>query len=145
MSVGDILVYADAGCKVTGSFSSILDFLQHSEHKIIVGPNCPVTEFTKMDLYEQCNTEYTQWIGKPSIEANRIFICKNEYTTDIINQWWNLSQIYHNIDDTPSIKSNSYDFKDHRHDQAILSLLLLKNGCHVIYLDNIIRADRIRE
>lgn len=145
MNDGDILVYADAGCKITGNLKPLLDFCYHSEHKFIVAPNCPVTEFTKMDLYEECGTTYKDWIGKPSIEANRLIICKTKHTMNIIDEWWRLSQIYHNIDDSPSIKPNSIDFKEHRHDQAILTLLLLVRGCHVIHLDSMIRADRIRE
>ncbi len=47
-------------------------------------------------------------------------------TRSIIDFWYNIGCNYHMIDDSPSIKENYNNFIEHRHDQAIFSLLLKK-------------------
>jgi len=48
-------------------------------------------------------------------------MCKD--TRDLVNEWYNLSCDYHLIDDSSSVAQNFDCFKEHRHDQSILSLL----------------------
>ena len=48
----------------------------------------------------------------------------NEKTYNFIKLWNNIMTNYHLIDDTPSKSPNFKEFKEHRHDQSILSLLL---------------------
>ena len=43
---------------------------------------------------------------------------------NFIKDWYNLGCKYHLIDDSISKEKNSREFKDHRHDQSIFSLLL---------------------
>ena len=43
-----------------------------------------------------------------------------------MNTIYNYACTYHNIDDTPSIIPNYPNFKEHRHDQSIFSLLTKK-------------------
>ena len=57
-------------------------------------------------------------------QASMIFIKKNNTTLEFVKEWYNLSCNYHFIDDSPSILKNDDTFKEHRHDQAIFSLLL---------------------
>ena len=42
----------------------------------------------------------------------------------------NIGCNYHLIDDTPSLLENTVDFREHRHDQSIYSLLLKKYNIH---------------
>ena len=55
-----------------------------------------------------------------------LYVCKE--TRSLIDEWYNISCDYHLIDDSPSIISNHNEFREHRHDQSILSLLIKKNN-----------------
>ena len=67
--------------------------------------------------------------------ANTIILYVCEETRNLINEWYNICCDYHYIDDTPSIIPNHSLYKEHRHDQSILSLLIKKNN---LYNENII-------
>ena len=47
-------------------------------------------------------------------------------TRTLVNRWYELCCNYHLIDDSPSIAPNLPEFIEHRHDQAIFSLLTKK-------------------
>jgi hypothetical protein len=65
------------------------------------------------------NITQTQTIG-----AGIIFIKKCEESMVLINQWRRVFESdFSLIDDTPSKSQNLADFKEHRHDQAIFSLI----------------------
>jgi hypothetical protein len=68
--------------------------------------------------------EYDEIMNSEQHQATMIMIKKNNTTTDFVNDWYNCSQIYHLIDDSPSISANYPGFVEHRHDQSIFSLLL---------------------
>ena len=58
------------------------------------------------------------------IQSNTLLIMKNDTTMQITKTWYDIGCIYRFIDDTPSITPNSELFREHRHDQSILSILL---------------------
>jgi hypothetical protein len=53
------------------------------------------------------------------------FLVCNE-TRVLVNEWYEISSDYHNIDDSESIIPNFECFLEHRHDQSIFSLLTKK-------------------
>jgi hypothetical protein len=56
--------------------------------------------------------------------TNMFYVC--DKTRDLVNKWYEIACDYHIIDDSPSIVPNMECFRDHRHDQAIFSLLTKK-------------------
>lgn len=59
-------------------------------------------------------------------EATYIWIIKNEFTVSLINEYLEYAQDERIITDLPSSSPNHSEFKDHRHDQSIWSLLCKK-------------------
>lgn len=57
---------------------------------------------------------------------------KTPETLFFASTWYNLCCNYHNIDDTPSIESNFPNFKEHRHDQSVFSILSKVFDCMVV-------------
>ena len=63
--------------------------------------------------------------------ASVIILRKTQHTIDLINKWLSYSETYNLINDTKSYVEHS-NFKDHRHDQSIYSLLVKKYGTILI-------------
>jgi hypothetical protein len=59
-------------------------------------------------------------------EATYIWLIKNEFTVNLINEYLTFAQNESIITDKPSQNPNYPEFKDHRHDQSIWSLLCKK-------------------
>jgi len=129
---GDVLLYLDAKCSlhVSGKdrFMEYLDILDKSENKtVLVQYTNPIKDWCKMDtikyfgveklvLEDNANEIAPGIILTSSTEKNKIFF----------KLFYDESCNYHNIDDSPSISPNIPSFKEHRHDQTILSILAIK-------------------
>lgn len=141
---GDILFYSDAGCTLSKPLTNLIEFCKQSQFGVIAGPSCLVREFTKMDLFSAIGIPFEHMKDKWMVEAGRLVIQKRDHTINFIKEWWNFSQQYHLIDDSPSIEPNHPGFQDHRHDQSIFTLLSYKYGVHVIPYEGTVDATRLK-
>ncbi len=133
MEDNDILIYADAGCtlniKGLYRFKEYINLVKNSEYGIITFQlPYPEYQYTKMDTIESINSN----LNSKQLHATVIIMRKCPHVLNIVNQWVLFSENYHLIDDTPSIKPNHSEFKDHRHDQSIFSLICKKMGSIII-------------
>jgi len=138
MNENDVLLYCDVGCELNQHGKTKLD----EYYNIVSNPNNSGLlnfqmeglfeyQWNKSDLFDLIGSS-TDDINSGQIHATTFFIRKCEKTINIINEWYNISCNYHMISDSPSIIPNHPQFRDHRHDQSILSLLLKKNNTDLI-------------
>jgi len=153
MKDGDLLLYLDAGCHLNkagikrlkeyfeildGSESGVLAFqskqptadispLQYDGRRLFDQPNY---EWVKGDLFDYFGVRYDKsYTHAQAIGAGIIFVKKCEQSLALIREWQEIiSQNFSLLDDTPSKSQNLEGFREHRHDQAIFSLLCLKYG-----------------
>jgi hypothetical protein len=136
MKEGEILFYADAGCKfnVGHPVKDLLDKFDHMRKtkKIIRGCTCPEVYWTKMDLVKLLKMETHPKLKGPQYCATAFMLIKTPEIVNVINEWWNISirDNYHYINNSPSISKNHAGFKEHRHDQSIFSLLVKKHNIY---------------
>jgi hypothetical protein len=152
MQDGDILLYLDCGCQIDIRRKDYINqYLNIMNTEYIVGVYGSLeVESTKIDLLQKLNADF-------SIMLNTIDLCNPyffqnastallfqvcEKTRNLVNEWYELSCDYHNINDDPSILPNSQWFKEHRHDQSIFSLLTKKYNLFSTY--NLLCIDLIR-
>ena len=128
MEEGDILMYLDCGCEIGEKKQSkiklFFDFVK--KHKIIATHVCVEKDWNKMDLVEFLEMKNSKKLNQQQIQSGALLFYKDENTKKIIDLWYEISCDYHLIDDTPSLKPNLQCFREHRHDQSILSLLIKK-------------------
>jgi len=62
--------------------------------------------------------------------TNMFLVC--DKTRELVNRWYEFCCDYHLIDDSPSVVPNLPEFIEHRHDQAVFSLLTKKCNYLVI-------------
>jgi len=82
-------------------------------------------EWTKSDLYDlMCPGLLPQYDNGGQYNANFVLLQKNAHTVKFIDDWMVAAKNYHLISDKPSQKLNFAGFKENRHDQSMLSLLI---------------------
>ena len=130
---GDFLFYLDSKYYFTESFTELYNEpIQNTD--ILVWNNKPNETtnqfkfYCKPDVIHKYNMEdyaYNQNINE--FWAGAIFIKKTTNSVSIMNEWLEMCCNYSDITDSPSISSNPY-FRDHRHDQSLLTIVLYKNN-----------------
>jgi hypothetical protein len=145
MNDGDILQYTDAGCHLNKKGINRLEeyflFTKNSKQGILVfqskPPEPPLIydnrkllyqpdyKWIKGDLLDYLNVRNNELItNTETIGATVIFIKKDNTSKDIIDEWLSIIiKDFSFIDNTPSKSDNMHGFIEHRHDQAIFSLL----------------------
>jgi hypothetical protein len=131
---GDIVFYLDSKYYFLEKFDNLFEPLL-KDKDIAVWKNKPNTglnfmkNWCKMDvilkygMYDKIFKENVLdcWAG--------CIVCrKTNITLNIISTWLEMACNYENITDSPSINKNAQEFKEHRHDQSLLSIVLHKNN-----------------
>lgn len=86
--------------------------------------------YTKMDLskFLEMNTK-KELLKRGHMQLGVLLMLKCNEIINLCNEWNEISSLnYHLIDDSPSIEKNFDGFREHRHDQSVLSLLVKKNN-----------------
>jgi hypothetical protein len=129
MNWGDQLLYADSGCEIKGSLQPLFDLLK--EQDIVsfhLGDYHKEEMWTKNDLFEEMKLLDKKYKESPHCLASYFLIRKTKRIVEFFDEYVNLCINLHLVDDSPSVTPNSPFFKEHRHDQSVLSLLIKKYG-----------------
>lgn len=125
MAEGDLLLYCDTGCELKGSIEPLFELLAKQDVVPFELPAHPERVWTKGDVFEALGAhefkDTMQRVGGISLFRNGPFSRK------FVQEWASLCDQVHLLDDAPSKTKNYPDFKDHRHDQSIWSLLSKKH------------------
>lgn len=150
---GDIIIYVDIGCHINprGSkrFEEYLSLIEANNNYIIgfqpknseyisvekgLNLSWPDKYFAKRDLIDYLGIHQSDdAISSETIVATAIILKKDERAVNFIKKWQDVYFAdFHFIDDTESINKNLDGFREHRHDQAIFSLLAKKAGIETL-------------
>ena len=140
----DILLYLDCGCELgLNRKDKLLECINIVKNDKIVGTTtCVERDWNKMDLIEKLGMNKSEYLDTAQRQGgtNLFLVCKE--TRLLVNEWYELCCDYHNIDDSASILPNFECFREHRHDQAIFSLLTKKYNIFNNNLMDAIYCDR---
>jgi hypothetical protein len=127
---GDILLYLDCGCELDiRKRDKLAALFEVAKQDYIVGSFIDVEkDWTKKDLILEMDMNKAEYLETPQHQGGVLLFYVCDLTRDLVNKWYTLAcgNDYHNIDETPSICDEDEDFKEHRHDQSIFSLLSKK-------------------
>jgi len=130
MNDNDILLFLDAGCEIVNNEKTkelMMGFINKcNETEILYSPAGHNEKlYNKMDLIDYMKLNNDQIKDSMQYQTGVIFIKKNNKMLDFIKEWYSIaiSNNYHLIDDSASKIPNDQLFIEHRHDQAIFSLL----------------------
>jgi hypothetical protein len=141
MSDNDILMYIDSGCEIKiheNIYNKIMDYINKCDQYELLYSSTYQTEkrWNKSDNFVLLNLNNPDILNSDQKQATIFIIKKNQKMVDFIDDWYSICSNYNTIDDTPSTVPNDESFLDHRHDQAIFSLLIKSRKYHNINTDN---------
>lgn len=146
---GDCVVYSDAGIEFIAPVRPIVDrtdqdiflFGNNWEHahwckRDVVEKVWPTFANAPMDRLWNAVADSATWtrFGKQA-QASVIFLRVTDYTRAFVKEWldWCLFEDGRLIDDSPSRLPNHPEFREHRHDQAILTTMAYREGIKLHY------------
>jgi hypothetical protein len=151
MKEGDLLLYVDIGCHLNPlGINRLIEYFwlakddkkgilafqlikPDSSNSVLKYDGFPLTDhriarFTKGDLLDFFQVRDDSRITRSQQTEATVIIIKNcKKSKEILKEWRDIIWKHFNlVDDTPSISPNFPEFLEHRHDQAIWSLLCEK-------------------
>jgi hypothetical protein len=125
----DILFYCDSKYYFTEPFKKL--FYDKMYNNILIWKNKPnessyyFKQWCKMDVIKKYNMHNVTFINNYEIcWAGCMVLRKNTTITNLIKRWLTICCNENDITDIPSCIPNSPDYIEHRHDQALLSIVL---------------------
>ena len=102
----------------------------------------PIKQWTKRDSFILTKTDSPLYHNSPQIQASFSLWRNTPESFATLNEWQEWCADYNKISDEPSKcgKPELENFIEHRHDQALLSLLCLRDGLKAFDLGNKIPA-----
>jgi hypothetical protein len=140
MGDGDWLMYTDSGMYfVRDPWKWILAHeKQIGEKGIATFDICGMNKnFTKRDAFVLMNADTPDYTDAPHRMAS-VFVCKKTpFSVRFVEEWENYATDPRIITDLPNTKGlpNYPEFKDHRHDQSIMSILCQRHDTHLFRQD----------
>lgn len=108
---GDFVIYTDAGVEFVNNVHHLTDAMD--QYIMVFGGQYNHREWCKGDFLTYPNIK--------QLQASCLIINVMTKHDTIIKVWQDYTMFKELIDDSPSIKPNHPDFREHRHDQAILT------------------------
>lgn len=131
INYGDIVFYLDCGDFFE---ENIIDFIiQNSSNDYVFCPGHPENRsWCKKDCFVLMDCDSEKYWNGSQIEAGIVLFKKTKKTMDLVNEWLTYCLDENILTDIPDKHDrNGLPFKDHRHDQSVLSNLVIKYGLPV--------------
>lgn len=131
---GDTVIYSDVGVEFLNNVNYIIDRMD--QNIFLFGNIYEHAHWCKRDIVEvvwPSSVRFTDnvWtcFGK-QVQASVIFFRVNDHTRAFVKEWldWCLFEGGRLIDDSPSRTPNHPEFRENRHDQAILTTMAYRDG-----------------
>ena len=130
---GDIIVYVDCGDQIVqheGMKEFLINRMQYLDIMLTEGGE-PNSIWTKRDCFSLMDCDTPEFHNAIQVEAGIIVVKKSDRAIAIIEEWLKYCLDPRIIADEESTTGPNYpDFKEHRHDQSILSILAVKHGLY---------------
>lgn len=132
---GDFCIYSDAANIITSDISPLFDkcarqggfLLFENKNGSWDGRTWKNNEYTKADCFNLMECTSDEYINGNQVDAAIQVYQKNETTMKFVQEYLNFCEDERILTDIPNTTGeNKEGFRDHRHDQSVLSLLAIK-------------------
>lgn len=134
MQAGDVLFYADAGCEFKGSPRPYLDLARRYGF-LGFRLSFVVKHWTKGDVFRALDMDMGTFGDERQMVGGIFAMMKTPSMTRFLDEWLHFARQPQLVDDSPSVAPNAPGFVEHRHDQAIFTLLVYKHGLALVLED----------
>ncbi len=131
MEYGDVLIYTDAGDILDITETDVLSFSKHKDFCFTNwnGRGHLHKSFTKRDCFILMDCDSPEYHNAVQLEAGFLLLKKTDKNIDLVKEWFDYCSVKQIIDDEPNLHGSNLDgWKEHRHDQSILTNLILKKN-----------------
>ena len=130
---GDVIVYCDSGALITSSLAPLTDACRRLTDGVLgfeVGKGFVDRQWTKRDTFVLLNCDNQAYTDTPQLRAGTIVFVNCSASREFVSEWMKLVRQVRLVSDLPSQCGlpEFVDFKSHRHDQSLFSLLYKKYG-----------------
>ena len=116
----EILIYTDAGLSVEQPLELLVK--EMSGYIMVFGNRWRHGDWCKMDVLKEMDCE--KYAEREQLQASCIILRVSDFAKDFVSLWLDFCQKPGYIDDSPSKIPNPKGWREHRHDQAILTNLV---------------------
>ena len=135
----DYIFYADSGSFFNNTIDPLIDQMNDTGILPFIQGNIE-KKYTKRDLFIELDCDNSEFTDTPQIMGTFLLIKKNIYSVNFVNEWLNLCTNINLLTDIENKYAlpNYEGFREHRHDQSILSILCKKNNIKPIKLPRVL-------
>ena len=128
MNDGDILIHIDAGTEFINPIGDIINVLRERDLLLFYNNGNINKLWTKRDCFYYMDCDNEKFHNPSQVVAGYIFCKKTPFVVGLMEEWLKYAEDERIISDNPNTCGlKNYDkFKDHRHDQSILTNLAIK-------------------
>ena len=132
---GDVLFYSDCGDFFDiETINYIKNYFSYKESDFLISSffgknhnNLLQKNLTKRDCFILMGCDFPEYHNEFQAEAGALALRKSKNSIEFVEEWLNYSKNINIITDEPNITLDNFDgFVDHRHDQSILTNLMVK-------------------
>jgi len=126
----EILIYIDSTDQPSNLFFEILNNHLSKEEIYLVNRGYKNGEWTKRDCFIMMDCDNKKYHNSIQLEAGVLGLKKTDNNIKLITEWFEFCKNRNILTDLPNVcgLENLEGFKDHRHDQSILTNLSIKYG-----------------
>ncbi len=130
---GDAIFYCDSGSEILQDLGPLVDVCSGLKHGVLgfgLGTGFPERCWTKRDTFVVMDCDQPRFHDTPQMKGGNLVFVKCASSIDFVRQWLSLVCQVRLVSDLPSVcdEPEFSDFRAHRHDQSIFSLLYKKHG-----------------
>lgn len=130
---GDILFYSDAGIEIISDIQPLISLTKRNN--VLVFNNCNYTNnlWVKRDCFVLMDCDSEKYWNGQHIEAAFQCYRVTKDSIDFVKEWFNFARNKYILTDLPNTtgKDNLNGFIEHRWDQSVLSLLVIKYNLEI--------------
>lgn len=122
----ELIIYVDSGLTIKKPLDSLINKLGTADLMLFNNSHTNLP-YTKNDLFIKMSMDNSYARNHLQYDGSVIIIRNTAKAKKFVENWLKWCEDEHALTDTPSKSAENTKFIDHRHDQSILSLLLLKD------------------
>jgi len=138
---GDVIFYLDSKYYFIEEFTQLYsDYIVNNDLLVWKNkPNEPIwfmKNWCKMDVLQKYNMiDKVFYENAVDCWGGALVVKKTADSVQYMDEWLKMCCIYEDITDSPSQLENSPIFREHRHDQSLLSIVLHKHNIQMQYFE----------
>lgn len=128
MNSGDILFYVDSGVEIIDKVKPLCDLCEKQKGILLFNAINKNKFWTKKDCFVYMDCDYKEYFEHSQFMGGYQIYQKSRKSIKFLNEYLKFVQYDFLVDDSTSEAKNIKGFKEHRHDQSVLSNLAIKYG-----------------